>query len=159
MSIQDFEKLQAEIPTSELIEKARYWIRCMDESPNIGDDVVRLFGELCRRLEATQDAIKEMERMLPVIEELECNEPKFMAWRGADASAYKAALAKAKGAQPDFDAELSAFTRETFAEAAAKMYLELKQNAPGQTFVQPGDAERGYPTFSVQPLAQTAPIT
>lgn len=29
---------------------------------------------------------------------------------------------------------------ETFAEAAAKMYLELKQNAPGQTFVQPGDA-------------------
>ncbi len=28
---------------------------------------------------------------------------------------------------------------ETFAEAAAKMYLELKQNAPSQTFVQPGD--------------------
>ena len=31
---------------------------------------------------------------------------------------------------------------ETFAEAAAKMYLELKQNAPNQTFVQPGDAEQ-----------------
>lgn len=31
---------------------------------------------------------------------------------------------------------------ENFAEAAAKMYLELKQNAPGQTFVQPGDAEQ-----------------
>ena len=28
---------------------------------------------------------------------------------------------------------------ETFTEAAAKMYLELKQNAPGQTFVKPGD--------------------
>lgn len=29
---------------------------------------------------------------------------------------------------------------ETFADAAAKMYLELKQNeSPGQTFVQPGD--------------------
>ena len=31
---------------------------------------------------------------------------------------------------------------ETFTEAAAKMYLELKQNAPGQTFVQPGDAKQ-----------------
>ena len=28
---------------------------------------------------------------------------------------------------------------ENMAEAAAKMYLELKQNAPNQTFVQPGD--------------------
>lgn len=31
---------------------------------------------------------------------------------------------------------------DNFAEAAAKMYLELKQNAPNQTFVQPGDAEQ-----------------
>ena len=31
---------------------------------------------------------------------------------------------------------------ENFAEAAALVFLELKQNAPGQTFVQPGDAEQ-----------------
>jgi hypothetical protein len=29
---------------------------------------------------------------------------------------------------------------DNFAEAAALVYLSLKQNAPGQTFVQPGDA-------------------
>ncbi len=31
---------------------------------------------------------------------------------------------------------------DSFAEAAALVYLSLKQNAPGQTFVQPGDAEQ-----------------
>ena len=31
---------------------------------------------------------------------------------------------------------------ENMAEAAGALYLELKQNAPGQTFVQPGDAEQ-----------------
>lgn len=31
---------------------------------------------------------------------------------------------------------------DSFTEAAALVYLSLKQNAPGQTFVQPGDAKQ-----------------
>ena len=59
MSIQEFEKLQAEIPTPELIEKARVWIELMNKiciAPCSGNhksvnDPDMVFGEVCRRLE------------------------------------------------------------------------------------------------------------
>lgn len=59
MSIQEFAKLQAEIPTPELIEKARAWIDLMNkvgiarsqiETRSVNDPGA-IFIELCRRLE------------------------------------------------------------------------------------------------------------
>lgn len=39
------------LPTAELLQKSRYWIKCMNDSPNVGNDVVRLLTEVCIRLE------------------------------------------------------------------------------------------------------------
>ncbi len=60
MSIQEFAKLQAEIPTAELIEKARAYIRDVSKKgqrewrmtiPPSRYDADMVFGEMCRRLE------------------------------------------------------------------------------------------------------------
>ena len=120
MSIQEFEELQAEMPTPELIKKARYWIKCMDESPNIGKDVVRLLGEMCRRLEIVSKfdvaftLVNAAQTLLDNLEETHaalCFTPDYIGSLRYEQN--KAAIEAAKG---------------------------IKQNAPGQTFVQPGDA-------------------
>lgn len=60
MSIEDFQKWQAEMPTTDLLEKAREYIR--ENSKNYGkrwkmsippqrSDCDMVFGEVCRRLE------------------------------------------------------------------------------------------------------------
>ncbi len=60
MSIQEFEKLQAEIPAPELIERAREYIRDVSKKgqrewrmtiPPSRYDADMVFGEVCRRLE------------------------------------------------------------------------------------------------------------
>ena len=122
MSIQEFEELQAEMPTPELIKKARYWIKCMDESPNIGKDVVRLLGEMCRRLEIVSKfdvaftLVNAAQTLLDNLEETHaalCFTPDYIGSLRYEQN--KAAIEAAKG---------------------------IKQNAPGQTFVQPGDAKQ-----------------
>lgn len=67
MSIEEFAKLQAEMPTPELIEKARDYIRDVSKKgqrewrmsiPPSRYDADMVLGEVCRRLEAAE---KELE--------------------------------------------------------------------------------------------------
>lgn len=127
MSIEEFAKLQAEMPTPELIEKARAWNTKLCETggrawslrvPVSENDPDMIFGELCRRLEiatgfdkafslvnAATDLLKEMERMLVVIQRIEDELPATWAeaTQGtgiATSNGYRVAINKAKGETP-----------------------------------------------------------
>ena len=67
MSTQEFAKLQAEIPTPELIEKARAYIRDVSKKgqrewrmtiPPSRYDADMVLGEVCRRLEAAENELE-----------------------------------------------------------------------------------------------------
>jgi len=111
MTIEELQIKQAAMPTHELIEKALAWNSKLCKTggrswslrvPVDIDDPDQIFGEVCRRLENAQSAIKEMERMLVVIQRIEDELP--ATWSEATAgtgiatsNAYRLAILKAKG--------------------------------------------------------------
>lgn len=111
MTIEELQKLQAEMPTTELLEKAADWNSKLCKSggrawslrvPVDINDPDQIFSEVCRRLENSQSAIKEMERMLVVIQRIEEEMPatwlEATAGTGiATANAYRLSIKKARG--------------------------------------------------------------
>jgi len=117
MSIQEFSKLQSEMPTPELIAKARAWNTKLCETggrawslrvPVSEDDPDMIFGEVCRRLEIvsnfdfafnmvnnTQNLIAALENLLDEQNDAPL-ERRRAHWETAVFEA-RAAIAKAKG--------------------------------------------------------------
>ena len=91
MTVEELSKIQAEMPTAELIEKTKAWNTRLCRSggrewtlrvPVSENDPDMLIGEVCKRLEsleaenaAIRDAVKEMQRMLLPLERLEIGLP------------------------------------------------------------------------------------
>ena len=111
MTIEELNAIQAAMPTAELIAKARAWNTKLCATggnawslrvPVSENDPDMVFGEVCRRLEASSDILKAMERMLVVIQRIEDELPATWqeATKGtgiATANAYRLAISRAKG--------------------------------------------------------------
>ena len=113
MSIQEFAKLQAEMPTPELIEKARVWIElmnkigiapCSKKNKTVNDPDMVL-GEVCRRLDELEsfnnfNLINSAQTLLDNLEETHaalCFTPDYIGSLRYEQN--KAAINKAKGLQ------------------------------------------------------------
>ncbi len=96
MTIEKLTELQAAMPTPELLEKARVWIKLMNKvgispvniHPKSANDPGMIFGEACRRLENSQGLLEALEQLLESIEREVAPNAFEMAQR---------AIAKAKG--------------------------------------------------------------